>query len=137
MAAPTGAFVLKNSSITIATVEYANQITKARLVADTPVQTVRTLVPDGQVSDTDSALWTFELSFLQINSTGGLALALRTASPGTQMAVVYTPALGTGNAKMTFTMVSLPPPFGGDQGQYMVAEMTFAVIGQPVASVVP
>lgn len=137
MAAPTGAFVLKNASLTIATVEYANQCTKARLTADTPVQTVRTLVPDGQISDTDSALWTFELSFLQINSTGGLALALRTAAAGTQMAVVYTPALGTGNAKATFTMVALPPPFGGDQGQFEIAEMTFAVIGAPVFSVVP
>lgn len=137
MAAPTGAFVLKNSSLTIATIEYANQVTKAQLVPDTPIQTVRTLVPDGQVSDTDSALWTFNLSFLQINSTGGLAKALRTASPGTQLAVVYTPQVGTGNDKMTFTMVAIPPPFGGDQGQYMICEMTFAVIGQPVASVVP
>lgn len=137
MAAPTGAFVLKDSSLTIATVEYANQCTKAQLIADTPVQTVRTLVPDGQVSDTDSALWTFALSFLQINSAGGLAKALRTASPGTQMAVVYTPKTGTGQDKATFTMVALPPPFGGDQGQYMIAEMVFAVIGQPVFATVP
>lgn len=137
MAAPTGAFVLKDSSLTIATIEYANQVTKARLVADTPVQTVRTMVPDGQVSDTDSALWTFELSFLQINSTGGLAKALRVAAPGTQLACVYTPKTGSGQDKVTFTAVALPPPFGGDQGQYMICEMTLAVIGQPVYSVVP
>lgn len=137
MAAPTGAFVLKDSSLTIATIEYANQCTKARLVADTPIQTIRTLVPDGQISDVDSALWTFELSFLQINATGGLAKALRAAAPGTQMAVVFTPKTGTGQDKATFTMVALPPPFGGDQGQFMISEMTFAVVGAPVFSVVP
>lgn len=137
MAAPTGAFVLKDSSLTIATIEYANEVTKARLVAETPIQTVRTLVPDGQVSDTDSALWTFEMSFLQINATSHLCSALRAASPGTQLAVVYTPKVGTGLSKATFTMVAIPPPFGGDQGQYMVAEMTFAVIGQPAFGVTP
>jgi hypothetical protein len=137
MAAPTGAFVLKDSSLKVATVEYANQCTKAQLIPDTPVQSVRTMVPDGQVSDTDSAIWTFALSFLQINSTGGLAKALRTAAIGTQMAVVYTPKVGTGQDVMTFTIVSTPPPFGGDQGAYLMCDMTFAVIGQPVASLAP
>ncbi len=137
MAAPTGAFVLKDASFTVATVEYANEVTKARLVADTPIQTIRTLVPDGQISDTDSALWTLELSFLQINTTAHLCSALRAASPGTQLACVYTPKLGSGLSKATFTIVATPPPFGGDQGQFMVAEMTFAVIGQPVFGVTP
>lgn len=137
MAAPTGAFVLKDSSLTIATIEYANQITSAVLVPDTPVKTVRTMVPDGQVSDNDSALWTFKLKGLQINATGGLARALRAAAIGAQLAVVYTPKTGTGQDKVTFTMVAKPVAFGDDQGSFLMFEEEFAVIGQPVIGVVP
>ena len=131
MPAVDGAFVLKNASVTIDDVEYANQLTKAKLVPDTPIQTVRTLVPDGQVQDTDSTVWTFEISGLQVNKTGGLARALRAAS-GTEVEVFLQPKLGTGEDTATFTIKVLPSEFGGEQGSYMMTELTFPVVGQPV-----
>jgi hypothetical protein len=132
MAAPTGAYVLRDATVTIDSDEYANQCTKARLVPDTPVQTLRTLVPDGIVVDVDSTAWTFELSGVQdwTNSTG-LADALNDAK-GTQVVVVLVPRAGVGKPQATFTIVAMPVDFGGEQGNFNTFEGSFPVVGQPV-----
>lgn len=125
-------FVMKDSSITIETVEYNDQMTRGRLVADVPIQTRRTLTPDGVVQDVDSAAWTFEVAALQNNFTGGLAKALRDATPGAELDVVYAPRDGLSQPKATFTILALPVTFGGDQGQFADFEAVFPVVGQPV-----
>lgn len=132
MSAPTGAYVLRDASVKVATVEYANQCTKARLIPDTPIQTLRTLVPDGVVQDVDSTAWTFELSGVAdwTNSTG-LADALNDAN-GTQVEIILVPKKGTGKPQATFTIVALPVNFGGDQGGWNTFDATFPVIGAPV-----
>lgn len=132
MAAPTGAHVYRKAKVTLATVEYANQARIARLNPDVPIQTYRTLVPDGAVQDVDSPVWTFELTGLQINTTGGLAHALRTAEVGSTMAVVLAPHDADGEDEAAFNILVIPPPFGGEQGSFGTMEMVFPVIGQPV-----
>ena len=132
MPAPTGAFVVRNATVTVESVAYANQCTKARLVPDTPIQTVRTLVPDGAVQDVDSSVWTFEISGLQINIAGGLAKALRDATAGDQLDIVLAPQAGTGNAQATFVALALPVPFGDEQGKFATTEIVLPVVGQPV-----
>jgi hypothetical protein len=132
MAAPTGAHVYRNAIVTIDTVEYANQVRTAVLRPDVPIQNYRTLVPDGAVSDVDSAVWTFELTGLQINRTGGLAKALRAAAPGSELDVILAPHDETGEDQATFTARAIPPPFGGEQGAWGTMEMVLPVIGQPV-----
>jgi hypothetical protein len=132
MAAPTGAHVVRDAVVTLATVEYANQVRIARLVPDTPIQTYRTSVPDGAVQDVDSPVWTFELTGLQINVTNGLAKALRAAAVGSTMAVILTPHDAVGEDSAEFNILVVPPPLGGTQGEFMTMEMVFPVIGQPV-----
>lgn len=136
MPAAAGAFVVKNALVTIDSVEYANQVRIARLRPDQPIQTYRTLVPDGAQQDVDSATWTFELTGLQINETGGLAKALRAFDVGEQVSVVLAPNNETGDDKATFTIVALKPPFGGEQGNYAEMEMVFPVVGEPTFSAV-
>lgn len=131
MTAATGAIVYRNALVTIDDVQYANQCTKARLVPDTPIQVVRTLVPDGAVTDVDSTVWTFELSGLQINTAGGLAAALRTAA-GTQIDVVLQPKAGFSQPMASFTIVALPSEFGGEQGSFLTTELELPVVGAPV-----
>lgn len=133
MAAPTGAHVYKNAVFTIGATAYANQVRIARLVPDQPIQTYRTLVPDGSVSDVDSAVWTLELTGLQINRTGGLAEALRAAAatPDVPLAVVLAPHDADGETQAEFNVRPLMPPFGGEQGSWGVIEMVLPVIGQP------
>ncbi len=131
MPAVTGARVYKNAKVTIDEVEYANQLNKARLVPDQPIQTMRTLVPDGAVSDVDSATWTFEISGLQINAANGLADALRDANGG-ELEIVLQPRAGTGQATATFTVIALMPEFGGEQGAWLTQELELPVVGQPV-----
>lgn len=131
MPAATGAHVYKNAIVTIDSVEYANQLRVARLVPDQPVQTMRTLVPDGTVQDVDSATWVFEIAGLQINQAGGLADALR-AADGTEIEVTLQPRAGTGQATATFTVKALMPPFGGEQGQWLQQELELPVVGAPV-----
>lgn len=131
MPAAAGAHVYKNALVEIDEVEYANQLTTARLVPDQPVQTMRTLDPTGTVQDADSATWTFEISGLQINIAGGLAKALRDAN-GAELEVTLQPKVGTGQATATFTVVALMPEFGGEQGNWLTQELSLPVVGQPV-----
>lgn len=128
MPAYAGAHVMRDAKVTIESVEYANQVTKARLVPDTPIQTLRTLVPDGTVQDVDSTSWTLELSGIQDMKTGGLAKALNDAA-GTQLDVVLQPKNGTGESTATFTIIAVPVEFGGEQGNYRTFEGEFPVVG--------
>ncbi len=131
MAAPTGAFVAKNATVTVASVQYANQVRIARLVPDASIQTYRTLVPDGVVQDVDTATWTFELTGLQINKDGGLAKALRAMDTGDVIAVVLAPQSGEGQSA-AFNAMVVPVPFGGEQGAFATMELVLPVIGTPV-----
>lgn len=130
MPAYADAHVIKNASVTVDTVEYAGQATKARLVPDTPVQTLRTMVPDGTIQDVDSASWVFELSGVQSTKTGGLAKALNDAA-GTEIDVVIQPKNGTGEDTATFTAIAMAVEFGGTQGQFRTFEVTLPVVGEP------
>jgi hypothetical protein len=128
MAAPSNSIVYRDIVFTVGGTSYANQVSKARLVPDVPVQTYRTLVPDGVVQDIDSTVWTLELGGLQINHTGGLADALRDAA-GTELACVLQPKTGSGQPTASFTIVSKMVPFGGEQGKYMEIDDEFPVVG--------
>jgi hypothetical protein len=131
MPAVDGAFVVKNAIVTIDSVEYANQVRIARLVPDQPTQTYRTLVPDGAVTDSDSPTWTFEVTGLQVNKTGGLAKALRALAIGEQVDVVLAPRDLVGDDQAEFTIVAMQPQFGGEQGSFAEIELVFGVVGQP------
>lgn len=130
MPAYANAHVMRDASVTIDTVEYANQVTKARLVPDTPVQTLRTLVPDGTINDVDSASWVLELSGVQSTKTGGLAKALNDAA-GTEIDVVIQPKNGTGEDTATVVALAVAVEFGGTQGQFRTFEVTLPVVGEP------
>lgn len=134
MAPVTGAHIYRNAIVTIDDVEYANQLDKARLVPDQPVQVKRTLVPDGAVVDVDSATWVFEIAGLQVNKPNGLAAALRAAS-GEQVTVTLQPRVGAAEATATFDVIALMPEFGGEQGNWLSQELSLPVVGQPVFGV--
>jgi hypothetical protein len=132
MPAPSGAFVVKNSLLTVDGTDYANQCTKSQLVPDQPLQQVRTLVPDGVVSDVDSATYTWDISGLQINRAGGLARYLRSLTPGTQISVVMGPNNVTGDQKASFTAIAMIPPLGEEQGKFATVDLSMPVLGSPV-----
>lgn len=138
MTAMTGQIgVMKNSEVEIEGVDYANQLTRARLVPDAPSTTVRTLVPDGAITDTDSASWTFELAGLQKQATGGLASVLNAATPGDLLDVVFEPRKDVaGQAHYVFQVVAKPVPIGGDQGAQALFEVVLEVIGNPVKTAI-
>jgi hypothetical protein len=129
--------VLKDSSVEIDSVDYANQMTRARLVPDTPSQTLRTLVPDGAITDVDSPTWSFEIAGVQKLADGGLAKVLNDATPGDLLEVVWAPKAETGEVQYTFDVVAKPVPVGGDQGSQAVFEAVLEVVGAPVTGTVP
>lgn len=133
MAVPTGYIVMRDAVITINAIEYANQVRKARLVPDQQVQTYKTLVPDGVIQDVDQSAWTLELEGLQINSTGGLAKALRTAA-GTVVTAIIQPKAGTGQDIATVSVLITDIPFGGEQGEFLTMDVSFPCNGKPVYS---
>ena len=136
MAAYAGAFVIKNALVKFGGTDFSNQCTKARLVPDTPEQTLRTLVPDGVVTDTDSTVWTLELSGIQDWETGGLAAFLNT-NAGTLQNVIVAPVAGTGKKQATVSVRVKPVDFGGDQGAWSTFDVSLMVQGQPTFAAQP
>jgi hypothetical protein len=130
MSAPAGAYVVKNASVTLSGLDYANQVKKARLVPETPVQTYRTLVPDGVVQDVDSAVWTLELAGIQdFTDSQGLARYLNDHA-GETVEVVLQPKAGGVTA--TVDVLCMAVPFGGEQGSWAEIEIELPCQGQPV-----
>lgn len=134
MPAYAGAFVIKDALVKFGATEYGNQVKKARLVPDTPVQTYRTMVPDGVVTDVDSPIWTLELQGLQDHETGGLARYFND-NAGTLVTAVIAPAKGTGKRQATVSVRLLKVPFGDEQGKFAeLGDLELPVQGEPVFS---
>lgn len=135
MTAYARAHVIKNVMFEVETVDYGNQVTKVRLVPEQSTQTLRTMVPDGVITDTDSAAWTLELAGVQDFGTGSLGAALRTAAAaGTDLDVEYQPKDGVGQDKAVFVIRPTQIPFGGDSGSFRTFDVTVPVVGQPTFS---
>jgi hypothetical protein len=132
MSAPRGAYVVRNGVATIAGTEYAQQFTKSRLVPDTPIQTLKTLVPEGVVQDIDLTAWTWEVNLVQdFTAVTGVG-AYFNANSGQQVTVVIAPLKGSTLPQATFTIIALPVDFGNDQGAWNTVDASFPVVGQPV-----
>lgn len=135
MPAYSGAFVNRNALFTLGGTSFANQVWKVRLVPDTPNQQQRTLVPDGTISDVDSATWVMEIEGLQDFESGGLAAYLRT-NAGVSVSFAYAPVNTVGKQKHTGTVVAVAPPVGGEQGEFAQFELELPIIGAPTAGTV-
>lgn len=130
MTAYTGAWVMRNALVKFAATDFTNQCTKARLVPETPTQTLRTLVPDGAITDVDSAVWTLELSGIQDWETGGLAAYLNT-NAGSLVTCIIAPVAGTGKKQATVSVRAIQVPFGGEQGGFGTFDVELPVNGVP------
>jgi hypothetical protein len=135
MTAYTGGFVLKNALVKFASTDFSNQVTKARLVPEVNVQSMRTLVPDGQITDIDSPVWTLELSGVQDYETGGLADYLRDNS-GSLVTVIVAPVNTSGKQQWTVSVRCLPVAVGGAQGEWALFDVELPVQGQPTLGTV-
>lgn len=131
MAVAAGPHVFRNPVLTVEATSYTNNVSKARLVPETPEQRYDTLDPTGQIVDYGNTSWTLELAGIQ----GALAEALWTATPGDELEVVLQTKPGTGQRKATFTIIAKPVPFGGEVNTMLTFDETFAVQGAPVWSV--
>lgn len=130
-----GAFVLRNSLFTLGGTSFANQVWDVTLEPDTPVQQQRTLVPDGTISDVDSATWVMKVSGLQDPQSSGLAAYL-TTNAGTQVAFTYAPVNTVGKVKYSGTVIVVYPTIGGEQGEFAQMELEMPIIGTPTLGVV-
>lgn len=135
MVAYARAHVIKYALFTVEAVEFNAQITKVRLVPDTPTQTLRVMEPSSSVVDADSAVWTLELAGIQDFGVGSLGAALRTAADaGDDLDVVFQPKTGTGQDKAVFIIRPVNIPFGGEQGTFRTFDVTVPVVGKPTFS---
>jgi hypothetical protein len=124
------AMVFRNPIVTIDDVVYSSQATKARLVPDTPTQTMRTF--GGVDKDRDTTSWTLELAGHQDRGAGGLADALDdAAAAGAAIEIVIQAKAGAGQDVATCNFVPVPVEFGGESGNWKLFEQTFEVIDQP------
>jgi hypothetical protein len=129
MAAPAGAYVLRDATLTIEATEYANQVTSVVLTPAQETQTLRTMVPDGVVQDVDSAVWTASINGIQdYTEAQGLARFLTDMS-GQQIDMVFAPK--NGGVEATVTVVAKAVPFGGEQGAFVTFDVELPVIGAP------
>ena len=124
------AYVFRNPTVMIDDVAYADQVWKARLVPDTPVETRRTF--GGVDKDRDTTSWTLELAGHQDRGAGGLADALDdAAATGAPIEIVIQGKAGSGQDVATCTFVPMPVEFGGESGDWKQFDQTFEVVDQP------
>lgn len=122
--------VFRNPIVTIDDVEYTDQCSKARLVPDTPVQTMRTF--GGVDKDRDSTSWVLELAGHQDRGAGGLAAALdAAAAAGEPIEIEIQARAGAGQDMATAMIVPVPVEFGGEAGAWKTFDATFEVIDEP------
>lgn len=132
MTAYARAFVIKDLLLTVDGDDYSNQVTKVLLTPDQNIQTLKTGVPDGAITDSDSPTWTCALSGINDDGTGSLGHALRVAyAAGTDLDCVYQPKNATGQDKATFTIRPNALPFGGEVGSFHLMDLTIPVVGEP------
>jgi hypothetical protein len=125
------AMVFRNPTVTIDEVAYTNQVSKARLVPDTPTQVMRTF--GGVDKDRDSTSWTLELAGHQDRGTGGLADALDdAAAAGEPIEIEIQARAGAGQDTATVSFIPVPVEFGGESGEWKAFDQTFEVVDQPV-----
>lgn len=129
MAAPTGAYIMRDAVVKFGTTDYANQCKKVRLIPSVTTQEYRTLVPDGIVSDIDTT-WQLELTGLSDWETGGLARYFND-NAGSVIAVTFAPRKGDGLRQATCDVRIQPTPFGGEQGAFTEMDVTLSVVGVP------
>lgn len=133
MAGYARAFIMRDSTVTIDSVEYNGQLNKVRLVPDTPMEQMPVLVPTGTITDISTTTWTCELGGVQDNGSGSLGAALRAAS-GTLLTLTFQPRVGTGQDKVVASVMAMPIEFGGEQGSWRTFDITLPVDGQPTFS---
>lgn len=114
-----------NPVITVETVDYTGQITKAELVPDVPVQVTKTLDPDTIIVDVDTASWVWNVTILQGSVFDELLL---TSAPGTELDVVFQKEPGVGKRVATFTVAAMPTNFGGERGGTLTTDMALQVV---------
>jgi len=132
MTAYARAFVIKDLLLTVDGTDYSNQVTKVLLTPDQNVQTLKTGVPDGAITDSDSPTWTAAISGINDDGAGSLGHALRVArSSGTDLDCVYQPKNASGQDKATFTIRPNALPFGGEVGSFHLMDLTIPVVGEP------
>ncbi len=124
------AMVFRNPIVTIDDVVYTSQVSKARLVPDTPTQTMTTF--GGVDKDRGTTTWTLELAGHQDRGAGGLADAIDDAAAlGDAIEVVIQSRAGAGQDMATCNIVPVPVEFGGEAGEWKAFDATFEVEDQP------
>lgn len=135
MAAPTGAYVLRDALFTIEATDYASQATSIVMTPEQTTQTIKTMVPDGVVSDVDSPTWTLSINGIQdYRNAEGLARLL-TEMAGEKIDVVFEPRKGGVKAIATATAKAVP--FGGEQGAFTTFSVELPMDGAPVFTDAP
>jgi len=130
MAAPAGAYVLRDATFTVEATDYANQCTSVVLTPEQATQTLKTMVPDGIVQDVDTAVWTCAINGIQdYTDAQGLARLL-TEMAGLPLDIVFTPK--NGGVAATATVVGKAVPFGGEQGAFTTFSVELPIVGAPV-----
>jgi hypothetical protein len=136
MPAYAGARVFRDAMLKLSGTDYTNQAWEISMEGDTPIQQQRTLVPDGGISDVDTALYKISLEGLQDWETTGLAKFLWT-NRGAQVAFVFAPRKGSGLAQFSGTLIAVAPPAGGKQGEFLQIQLELPIIGEPTLGTQP
>jgi hypothetical protein len=99
--------------------------TTALLTGDAPIQQMRTLVPDGVISDVDSAIYSFQLAGPQ----GTALYTALVAAEGESVEVIFQAEHGVGKTVATFDAIVPVLPLGGQQGAWRTFDITLPVSG--------
>lgn len=130
-------YVFRNPVFTLGATSYTGQLTRAKLVPNVDRQTGKTLDPNTVYQDVDTPDWTLQLRAYQGWENALGICDFLNDNHGLTVAVVLTPRPGSGQKSAAFNIMAQTVDFGGDRGEWAMAEVELGVIGQPVFSDVP
>lgn len=113
--------------------DFKCQLRGVTLTPDTNITRIKTLCPDGQFAEVDSAEWTLELGYLfgddDVAPDKALAQYLL-ANAGDKVPFFFAPRAGGDGFRGTVTL--LAGALGGDQGSYSEQSVSLPLDGQPI-----
>lgn len=130
-------FLLTNCTMKIGADNYEAAISSAEFVPTASAVNWKGLTPAAVFTFATTATWMCNLTFAQDwKLATSLSNYLHT-NEGTTVAVEFIPKVGTGEKKVTASLVITPGAIGGPVDSVAVATVALGVLGKPVLAVIP
>lgn len=129
-------FILNNCTVKIGADNYEAAVSTAEFMPNSSIVNWKGLTPTAIFSFATTATWLCNLVFAQDWKTAASLSNYLHANEGTSVAAEFIPKVGSGEKKVTATLIIAPGSIGGAVDNVAVSSVTLGVSGKPVVAVI-